>query len=74
MNKANIVLSLPNKKWYFLDNPRQKYPFGKELEFKAIDSIATAEISEHDLREDEGKDLTSEQRRQFNALLKKDEA
>lgn len=67
---AGIVLDLLNHRWFYYDNPKQKFRFED-------DEFSTAEYSENAvevntllLRENEGKHLSREQRSELNELIR----
>ncbi|GFT86649.1 hypothetical protein TNCV_1251161 [Trichonephila clavipes] len=55
LNAAGIVLDVQGGKWHFSGNPRKQYKFFK----KTLEDIT---LSAFELREDEGKNLSPEQR------------
>ncbi|GFQ99229.1 uncharacterized protein TNCT_701281 [Trichonephila clavata] len=67
LSSAGLVLDVKNACWYFWDNPTHKYPFGEELDTPSI----AENMSRHacQLREGEGKNLTSVQKEKLNFLL-----
>ncbi|KAG6464946.1 hypothetical protein O3G_MSEX014832 [Manduca sexta] len=69
--QAKVVLDLPQGSWYYSDAPHETHQFmtsydlpsGKETELMGVDT------SKFTLRDDEGTNLTTEQKCQLNALL-----
>lgn len=69
LRSAGIVLDLPNHRWYYHDNPKQKFRFDDD-EFRPSECSKNAvEVNTLLLRENEGKHLTNEQRSELNKLL-----
>ncbi|GFX69851.1 retrovirus-related Pol polyprotein from transposon 297 [Trichonephila clavipes] len=60
---AGIVLDVQGGKWHFSGNPRKQYKFFK----KTLEDIT---LSAFELREHEGKNLSPEQARKFNILVR----
>lgn len=81
IQQAGIVLDTPGNKWFFKDKPWQEEdiileqeivlttPRASNLERTDIAEISAPEISEFDLRTDEGKTISKEEQRQLNTLL-----
>ncbi|GFV62037.1 retrovirus-related Pol polyprotein from transposon opus [Trichonephila clavipes] len=61
LSSAGLVLDVKNTCWYFWDNPTHKYPFGEELDTPSIVEKMSSNTCQ--LREGEGKKLTSVPRR-----------
>ncbi|GFS42968.1 transposon Tf2-9 polyprotein [Trichonephila inaurata madagascariensis] len=67
LSSAGLVLDVKNANWYFWDNPTYKYSFGEELD---TPSIAEKMFSNaFQLREGEGKSLTSVQKEKLSLQL-----
>lgn len=68
LDKAGIVLNIPENCWFFYDLPTQKFNFVNE--FNVPPNLQVFEVNEvHSLRKDEGESLDIAQRQKFNKLL-----
>ena len=85
LKQSGVVLNLRNRTWFYDDDPSKCFHFYENAEVQTCDkeeSIHTNpcilntekdtadEVNPYLLREDEGKCLTSQQRKQVNSLLK----
>lgn len=70
LQDAGVVLDLKGRKWFFKDVPHRKYDFGEETNLCDIKSTLNVESNTCKLREEEGKQLSKEEKSQLNTLLK----
>ncbi|KAJ8913095.1 hypothetical protein NQ315_006597 [Exocentrus adspersus] len=72
LQKANVVLNIPESTWYFCDKPDERYQFYDE--FGVLEDVQVFEVSEQSfLRTDEAETLSSQQRCTFNGILKENQ-
>lgn len=64
---ANIILNIPEKNYYFRENPSKVFTFNSEMEVKC--SINTINFDDIVLRKDEGVSLKTEEREDLDHLL-----
>ncbi|GLV46679.1 hypothetical protein CBL_20918 [Carabus blaptoides fortunei] len=71
IKEAKLVLDPGNMSWSFADRPSQTYPFANHYPVTANVMEVVADTRAYELRSSEGADLSSDQRKQLNALLVK---
>lgn len=69
--EAKISIGSGQQTWAFEDAPGQVYKFENEFKPEELVNLNEVRIEETLLREDEGPNLTEEQRKKLNELLKK---
>lgn len=68
IHKANVILDIPNKTYFFGENPHECYNFTAE-ESVSLVSVNTVTFSQIILRDEEGSSLQPEERKNLNSLL-----
>ncbi|GBM10103.1 Retrovirus-related Pol polyprotein from transposon 17.6 [Araneus ventricosus] len=65
------IADLKNKSWYFSDKPHHKICFKEDLDVNSLQAAGSIIANSCQLREDEGTNLTPEQREKMSYLLEK---
>lgn len=68
LERAQIILNIPNKRWYFVDDPSMQYPF-VDSSLLPVNGIVSHQVNNVCLRSDEAEELTTEQRRLLDEVL-----